>query len=103
MQNTLFALSLGFAGLILAAQALQAAPQCAPRDRVTTILADTYGETRSGIGLNGSDQVMELFTNPATGSWTILITLPAGAACLIVSGTGYEPVTTPLPAKGDPA
>lgn len=103
MQNTFFALSLGFAGLILASQALHAAPQCARHDRVITVLADTYGETRSSIGLNGSDQVMEVFTNPETGSWTILITLPAGDACLIASGTGYEAVLPTLSAKGDPA
>jgi hypothetical protein len=100
MTQPMFALSLGFGGLILAAQIAHSAPQCDTRDRVTTLLADQYGETRRSIGLVGDGAVMELFAADATGTWTITVTLPDGQMCLMASGVGYEPVTEDLPAKG---
>jgi hypothetical protein len=102
MQKIFFALSLGFAGLILATQNAFAASQCGPRDQVVSVLGQKYSETRHGIGLNGPGQVMELYVNPTTGTWTILITLPAGETCLVASGEHYEALTEALPAKGDP-
>ncbi len=103
MEKTLFALSLGFVGLILATHAGWAADQCAPRDKVVAALANGYGEARSGIGLNGEARVMEMFVNATTGTWTITVTLPDGTTCLIATGEHFEAVTDTLPAKGDPA
>lgn len=103
MEKMLFALSLGFAGLILATHAAHAATQCGPRDQVLPALQQKYGEARTGMGLIGTAQVMEIFTNPETGSWTITASLPDGVTCLVASGEHYESVTDPLPAKGDPA
>ena len=103
MQKMLFALSFGFAGLILAAQAAQSAPQCAPRDAVLAQLNGKYGETRLGMGLAANNTVMELFASDASGSWTITVTLPDGLTCLVASGQGYETIAEQLPARGDPA
>ena len=103
MEKLMFALSLGFAGLILATQAGWAAPQCAPRDGVLTALTQKYGETRRGIGLAGTEQVMELFANADSGSWTITVTLPDGMMCLVATGQAFESLTEALPAPGDPA
>jgi hypothetical protein len=100
MTHTLFALSLGFAGLILATQAGHSAPQCGPRDQVLTHLADTYGETRRSVGIANNNAVMETFASAASGSWTITVTLPDGRMCLVASGQGFEAVTEELPAKG---
>ncbi len=103
MEKMMFALSLGFAGLILATQAAHSAPQCAPRDQVLPVLQQKYGESRRGIGLVGTAQVMEIFTNPETGTWTITASLPDGVMCLVASGKHFESVVENLPAKGDPA
>lgn len=103
MTKMLFALSLGFAGLILAVQAGHAAPQCAPREQVLAQLATGYGETRRAIGLAGDNAVIEVFASAETGSWTITATLPDGMTCLVGSGQGFEEVTENLPASGDPA
>jgi hypothetical protein len=103
MEKMLFALSLGFAGLLLAAHAAHAAPQCAPREQVLPVLQQKYGETRHGIGLAGTSQVMEIFSNPETGTWTITATMPDGVMCLVASGDHFETVAENLPAKGDPA
>lgn len=105
MDKTLFALSLGFAGLILATHAAEAA-QCAPRDEVVAGLATGYDEVRQGAGLtagpDGGAQVLEVFAS-AAGSWTIVVTLPDGMTCLVASGQNWEAVKDELPAKGEPA
>ena len=76
--DKLFALSLGFAGLILATHAGhgQPRPDCGPRAQVLEVLAGTYRETRRGIGLAGPQQLVEVFASGTTGSWTITVTLP---------------------------
>ncbi|WP_323042415.1 hypothetical protein [Gemmobacter sp.] len=102
--DKLFALSLGFAGLILATHAGhgQTTPDCAPRAQVLAVLADRFQETRRGLGLAGPQQVVELFTSGATGSWTLTVTLPDGRMCLIAAGQGWEGTADPPP-PGDPA
>jgi hypothetical protein len=105
MDKMLFALSLGFAGLIFATQAALAA-QCAPREQVVAGLATGFDEVRRGAGLtaapDGRAQVIEIFTS-ASGSWTIVVTRPDGQTCLVASGQAWEEITEELPAKGEPA
>lgn len=100
MTHPMLALSLGFGGVILATQIAFAAPQCGPREAVTALLADRYGETRRALGLAGESAVMELYAADATGTWTITLTLPDGQMCLMASGAGYEAVQDGLPARG---
>ena len=104
LQKHLFALSFGFTLLILATHNAHAQPaQCALRPDVLAALATKYGEARRGIGIAGQNAVMELFVNPATGTWTILVTTPDGKTCLIASGSDFEATRDPAPAKGSPA
>lgn len=100
MTQTFFALSLGFAGLILATTASHSAQQCAKRDMVVSQLTEKYGETRRGMGVAANNTVVEVFASDASGSWTITVTRPDGVMCLVASGQGYEAVTEELPAKG---
>jgi hypothetical protein len=101
MTRTLFALSLGFVGLILVTQVAFAGP-CAIRSDVVAQLADRYQETRRGMGRAGNDSVVEVFASES-GSWTIIVTTPSGFSCLVGSGDGWEPLAEALPAPGDPA
>jgi hypothetical protein len=101
MTRSLFALSLGFGGVILATQIAHSAPQCDSRAAVTALLADRYGETRRALGLAGEAAVMELFASDTTGTWSITMTLPDGRMCLMASGAGYEALSDGLPAAGD--
>jgi hypothetical protein len=98
MTHPIFALSLGFGGVILATQIAYSNPQCDARAAVTALLADRYGETRRAIGIAGEAAVMELFASDATGTWTITMTLPDGRMCLMASGAGYEALAEGLPA-----
>ncbi|MCB2137734.1 MAG: hypothetical protein KDE08_17590 [Rhodobacteraceae bacterium] len=102
MKQQIFALSLGFAGLILATHHAfaQTPAQCGPRDRVVAHLTETYGETRHGIGLAANNVVMEVFASDETGSWTITVTSGNGLTCLVASGQNYETMAEELPAAG---
>ena len=102
MERTLFALSLGLAGLILTPAAGRAAQQCAPHDVVARSLADQFSETRRSIGLAQDNTVMELYAAD-TGTWTLTVTLPSGLTCLVAAGNNFEMTADMLPAKGDPA
>ncbi|WP_374396110.1 hypothetical protein [Tabrizicola sp.] len=103
MTPQMFALSLGLAAMLAAAQVAHSAPQCDSREAVTALLADRYGETRRAFGIAGEAAVMELYAADETGTWSITLTLPDGRMCLMASGSNYEAVTEDLPAKGAPA
>lgn len=103
MSKLMFGLSFGFVALILATQHAFAAANCAERSVVLTELAGKYQESRRAIGIAANTAVMEMFASTATGSWTLTVTTADGITCLIASGTGYQPLSDPLPAPGDPA
>ncbi len=44
---------------------------------------------------------MEIYASDETGSWTIIVTLPDGMACLVAAGQSYEALADALPPKGD--
>ena len=106
MTKDLFALSLGFAGLIFLTQPAQAQQQqakCGPRAAVVKTLAEKYAETRRSIGISANNMVMEVYAAAESGTWTITVTTPQGLTCLVASGLGFEAVVEELPARGDPA
>jgi hypothetical protein len=103
MDRTLFALSLGLAGLTLLPQNLHAAARCAAHDLVAAELAGKYDEHPNSIGLAEDNTVMELYSSPEKGTWTITVTLPNGLSCLVAAGQNFETVQQPQVAKGDPA
>ena len=103
MDRSLFALSLGLAGLALLPDTARAAAQCAPRDTFAATLAAEFGEVRRAIGLAQDNNVMELYAADDTGTWTLTVTLPNGQSCLVAAGNNFEATTDTLPAKGEPA
>ncbi len=96
MRKTLFKMTMGLGIMVLAAQQVQA-QNCAPREDIIQRLAETYGETRRGIGIARQGSVMEVYASDSSGSWTITVTLPDGVTCLIASGQAYEDVSEALP------
>ena len=96
MKKTIFNMTVGLGIMVLAAQQVQART-CAPRDEVTKRLAETYGETRRGMGIARQGTVMEVYASNLSGSWTITVTLPDGMTCLVASGQAYEAMAEVLP------
>ena len=98
----------GIAGLLALFLALspsgamaQMAPLCADRATVTQGLAENYGEQALGGGIADNQQLVEVFTNVATGSWTVLVSRADGVSCLIASGQGWVSAPADV-AMGDP-
>jgi hypothetical protein len=103
MSREFFALSFGFAALIAATNIAEAQSNCAPREVVVERLATGYGETRHSIGLAANNSMLEVFASLETGTWTITVTTPGGATCLVASGSSFETLTEALPAPGQGA
>ena len=61
---------------------------------MTSGLTTKYSESRLGIGLDFSGNVLELFASPQ-GSWSILVTFPDGRTCMVSSGEDWQPLTIP--------
>jgi len=70
---------------LLATQA-QAVPRCLPHDAMVKALASKCGETRRVLAVNKISAV-EMFHNPETGTWTLLITGTNGVSCIRAAGT----------------
>ena len=73
--------------------------QCLPHADVIAALTGKYDESRRAIGLTGNGNVLEVWANAATGSWTITVTAPSGVTCIPAAGTGFEMVPPPKPGR----
>lgn len=93
------ALLLCFGILIADAAAAQTGANCAQRDQVVAQLTKNHGETRQAVGLSAG-QIIELYANNETGSWSIIATRATGLSCLVAAGRAFE-ATAMLP--GTPA
>ncbi|MEP2531796.1 hypothetical protein [Shimia sp.] len=105
MKRNLVTMTMGIGLLAMGAQLVEAqgARNCGPRDAVVQRLGETYGETRQSVGLGAQGAVVEVFASDTSGSWTITVTFPNGATCLVASGQAYEELAEALPPKGDGA
>ena len=63
--------------------------QCAPREVLIERLADRYGETLVGGGLQNGRAVFEIWSSKSDGSWTILMTRANGTSCVMAAGTDW--------------
>jgi hypothetical protein len=74
--------------------------QCGPVDQVVEGLAKGWGEHVRGTGIvDPSHQLMMLFVNDVTGTWTLIGLQPNGVACIGASGTNWEPQDPPIPGE----
>ncbi len=71
--------------------------QCGAHAEVIVGLADRYGENRRMSGLDGGGNVIEIFANTATGTWTALIVQPNGMACMVAAGENFDSTVSDLP------
>jgi len=76
--------------LILFVTPAEAQPSCASRDLVVERLASRFGETPRSVGLGANGNVVKVFASAETGTWTIIVALPNGIACLVASGHAFE-------------
>lgn len=58
------------------------------------------GEQVMAQGVTVSNAEMELWVNPKTRTFTVVVRLPNGGSCMVISGDGLEHGELP---KGDPS
>lgn len=70
---------------------------CADRTAVVETLEERFGEAYFGNMESDDGEVLEIYSNDVSQTWTILLTLPdRGLSCLVASGTGDTPLATQL-------
>lgn len=74
---------------------------CGPRADIAKRLTEKWGEAPVWMGLQGPEMVLEIWSAPASGTWTALYAYPDGRACIVAAGRGWEGY--PLPVAGEPA
>ena len=78
--------------LPITAEAAQVAevPLCGPSPNQVRLLRERRGEAPVFRGRSGSGVTVRLFTNPKTGTWTILRVLENSLACIEDNGNGAK-------------
>ena len=71
---------------------------CAPREKVLSLLSNGYAEEPTSLGVTSKGGLLEILTSPS-GTWSIVITLPNGPTCLVDHGDGWHEV---LPEPKEP-
>ncbi|MDA7427636.1 hypothetical protein PGB28_04140 [Primorskyibacter aestuariivivens] len=75
----------------------QQALRCMPRDVLTKTLDSKYNETLTGGGLQTEKRLIEVWSSPDTGSFTIFLTRPDGVSCVLATGQNWNSVQPPPP------
>ncbi len=79
------------AALPLTASAAEPARSCAPRQEIVQMLAAENKEQPIAVGTADHGTRLEVLASPS-GTWTLLVTLPNGIACLLNAGTDWQSV-----------
>jgi len=95
-QKLLLALAIAITGTLLALPpAHAAAAQCTSRAKMVLSLNERYSESPQSIGLTPSGEALELFADPKTGTWTVLLSFANGTSCMMAAGTDYQYLNIP--------
>jgi hypothetical protein len=85
------------ANALIAPAASATTATCADRTHVVQALNDRFGEALYGNAVSRTGEVLEVYSNPASQSWTILVSLPdRGLSCLVASGSGDQGLAVQL-------
>jgi hypothetical protein len=81
---------LAASSLAAGAVSFPADPVCDDRAKLVGTLQETYGEQHRAVGLEeDTEQLLEIWVSPDTGTWTILMTQPNGISCLAAAGSDW--------------
>lgn len=82
------------------------AAACALRDTVVDQLQSKYSEELTAGGLQTAQPVknlVEVWSSSETGTFTVIVTNPAGVSCIVATGTDWFQQTTPETPAGQPS
>lgn len=101
MFRRLIALGLGIGAVITAIPA-HANGNCALREQVVTRLQEQYAEQLTAGGLHTSTSkttVVEVWSSPQTGTFTVMLTNAQGLSCIVATGTDWYAQNVSVPGK----
>lgn len=67
-----------------------AQPECFPRSDLVQHLASNYHEQPAAAGLADNGSLLEVFTSKDGETWTVVISMPNGTACLVATGEQWQ-------------
>lgn len=73
----------------ISADAQNTPTSCGVRTDVVTHLDKKFGEQRNNMMLDARGNLVEMFSNLETGSWTLTVTIPDGPTCVMSSGESF--------------
>lgn len=65
---------------------------CLTTEAMRQGLTEGFGEQQNGIGITPGGLLVEMWSNPKTGTWTAVITRPDGQSCIAANGTDWRNV-----------
>ena len=74
---------------------------CGQREYFVDQLVDTYQEQPVAGGLQSEDSLVEIWASKETGSFTILVTDPAGMTCVAFTGEDFQESPAFVGVKGE--
>lgn len=92
----------GATGLVSSAHAMN----CAMRDSVVERLSSVYSEQLTAGGLHtgtSSQNMVEVWSSPETGTFTVMMTNASGVSCIMASGTNWFHDKVAVPIEGTPS
>jgi len=85
--------SIGATGQAIA----QSPTPCFPLVEVIQWLADSYGESPSVQLITDTENIIVVWINTETSTWTLTVTRPDTTTCLLSSGSGITTLAASLP------
>ncbi len=73
---------------------------CSLRVSMEQRLTVQFRSARTAVGVRDADSVMEVWTEPGTGNWTMVVTYASGTSCIVAMGSHWETRDAP-PATTD--
>jgi len=86
-------------GCFSQAQAQQ--PTCLPHDELESVLLEKYEEVPVSRGVTSNGHLLEVFTNAARSTWTVVIHIPDGRSCAVSNGEHWQDALPVEPAGLD--
>ena len=62
---------------------------CLPHDKMVDLLDNRYSEQRVAAALESNSRLLEVFTSADGATWTMAITTPSGASCVVAAGVDW--------------
>jgi hypothetical protein len=89
--------ALSLLSILLFSAPVYAQSMCAERDKALDVLAEKFGERVVWRGITTATSttpsvMLELLSNPETGTWTLITVTPEKLACLKGSGAGSRKI-----------